>query len=500
MKKYDFVIIGSGLGGLLTAYILVKEGLNVCALEKNTQFGGASQNFVRDKVVFDTGIHYIGSFDKGQVLYNYFKYFNLSGKMNMLKLNTNAFDIISFDGDDNEYQYANGYDAFKKRLTEIFPQESLNIDKYIADLKKIKSSYPLYNLEIPNNFFVNESKYNSCPASAYLKSLTNNKKLQNVLAGTNLLYAGKRGSSPLSVHALINNSYIESAYKFIDGSAQMIDLLVKQIREAGGVILNKKEIVKFNFEGKNISSVETSTGERFFAKKFISNFHPKETFKLIPEDKVRRIYYNRIVNLKNTISTFAFYITLKNNTLEYKNSNYYHYRQNDVWCAGSYTPETWPNTYMLVSNYDAKNPKYANGLSILTYMNMQEVEKWKNTKIGRRGDTYAAFKQQKVEQMLDVLNQRFPGIKNKINKVYTSSPLTYRDYIGCSDGSIYGIEKDAKNWNKNIVMPKTKIPNLLFTGQNINLHGVLGVTIGSVLTAASVLGLEYLVKKIKSKI
>jgi all-trans-retinol 13,14-reductase len=46
-------------------------------------------------------------------------------------------------------------------------------------------------------------------------------------------------------------------------------------------------------------------------------------------------------------------------------------------------------------------------------------------------------------------------------------------------------------------MPKTKIPNFYFTGQNTNLHGVLGVTIGSVVTCGEILGLEYLLKKIK---
>lgn len=34
MAKYDAVIIGSGLGGLCTAYILAKHGMKVCVLEK----------------------------------------------------------------------------------------------------------------------------------------------------------------------------------------------------------------------------------------------------------------------------------------------------------------------------------------------------------------------------------------------------------------------------------------------------------------------------------
>ena len=55
--KYDVVIIGSGLGGLVSAIILAREGYSVCVLEKNQQFGGNLQTFSRDKVIFDTGVH-----------------------------------------------------------------------------------------------------------------------------------------------------------------------------------------------------------------------------------------------------------------------------------------------------------------------------------------------------------------------------------------------------------------------------------------------------------
>jgi all-trans-retinol 13,14-reductase len=36
-QPYDVVIIGSGLGGLLCATLLAKEGMKVCVLEKNKQ-------------------------------------------------------------------------------------------------------------------------------------------------------------------------------------------------------------------------------------------------------------------------------------------------------------------------------------------------------------------------------------------------------------------------------------------------------------------------------
>jgi all-trans-retinol 13,14-reductase len=98
---------------------------------------------------------------------------------------------------------------------------------------------------------------------------------------------------------------------------------------------------------------------------------------------------------------------------------------------------------------------------------------------------------------IDRIGKQFPGIRDKIKTYYTSTPLTYRDYTGTLEGSIYGIMKDCNNPLKSFILPRTKIPNLLMTGQNINLHGVLGVTIGSLLTCGELIGFQNLLKKIK---
>lgn len=47
MPQYDAVIIGAGLGGLLCANILAREGMHVCVLEQNSVIGGGMQSFAR---------------------------------------------------------------------------------------------------------------------------------------------------------------------------------------------------------------------------------------------------------------------------------------------------------------------------------------------------------------------------------------------------------------------------------------------------------------------
>jgi len=106
--KYDIVIIGSGLGGLVSANILARHGYRVCVLEKNKQYGGNLQIFVRDKNIFDTGVHYIGSLGEGENLNQYFTYLGIMDELKLLKLDEDRYDIITFDNDKKEYFHAQG--------------------------------------------------------------------------------------------------------------------------------------------------------------------------------------------------------------------------------------------------------------------------------------------------------------------------------------------------------------------------------------------------------
>jgi all-trans-retinol 13,14-reductase len=217
MQKFDAVIIGSGLGGLACGTILAKEGYKVCILEKNKQIGGTLQTFVRDRVIFDSGVHYVGGLDKGQNLYSLFTYLGIMDKLKLRKMDEDVFDAVVFDGDPNVYKYAQGYENFIKTLAKDFPEEEEAIRKYCDGIREVCSKFPLYNLRSGDYF--EKVGVLEIDTQTFLESITPNKKLQNVLAGTSLLYAGVPYKTPLYVHALVINSYIESSWRFVDGGS-----------------------------------------------------------------------------------------------------------------------------------------------------------------------------------------------------------------------------------------------------------------------------------------
>jgi all-trans-retinol 13,14-reductase len=501
MAQYDVVIIGSGLGGLESAYILSREGYKVLVLEKNRQLGGSLQIFVRDKAIFDTGIHYIGGLDEGQNLNQSFRYFGIMDKLQLHKMDMNAFDIITFDNDPVEYRHAQGYDNFVEQLSMQFPKERENLKTYAEKIREVCDYFPLYQLK-EDDAPILGTKYLDVDTRDWIAAITPDVKLQNVLAGSNPLYAGEGSKTPIYVHALVVNTYIESSYKCVDGGAQIERLLTKNIKAMGGEIRNYAEVTRIVEKDGLVTHVELKDGERIEGKHFISNIHPATTMNILESDKIKKAYRNRLQSLENSSSAFIVDIALKPNTFEYRNSNYYHYRRNDVWTSMRMMGKDWPDGYCVFIPKSSRSDKYADSMTILGYMQYEEVKQWENTFAtipkhrDSRGQEYEDFKINRAERIIDEVAKKFPNLRSCIKSYTSSTPLTYRDYIGARDGGLYGIAKDYRDPLKTFISPKTKIPNLFFTGQNLNMHGVLGVTVGAIRTCGEFVGQNYLVRKI----
>src|SRR6056297_1970616 len=121
MSKIEVAIIGSGLGGLLTGYILAREGMQVEIFEKNDHPGGCMQSYKKNGHWFDTGLHYIGGAAPGQNLHQFFRYFGLLPDLPIKPLDPTGFERIRYQG--QEFRWATGFDAFAQELKKSFPKE-----------------------------------------------------------------------------------------------------------------------------------------------------------------------------------------------------------------------------------------------------------------------------------------------------------------------------------------------------------------------------------------
>lgn len=493
MSKYDIIIIGSGLGGLECAAILSKEGYNVCVLEKNPLFGGCFQTYQRRGHRLDTGIHYIGSLDEGQIMNQYFRYFGIMDKLAIKRLDEEAFDRIYFK--ERYYDFAMNYDTFVETLCKEFPQERDHLKRYTEEIRKVGQLISIEHLQ-KGLISQNGMDYFNTSASGFIQEITPNSNLQQILAGSSLLYGGIKDKSTFYEHAMITNSYMEGAYRFIDGSMQVSDELIKLIRANGGTVLNNKEVTRIVVQDEKVTAVEVNQEERFESDYIISNIHPQVTLKLLDKNRsIRPAYASRINGLENSYGVFTTYLTMKKESCPYLNHNIYLHQYEDVWYDKSRQIGPIPSC-MISMQASSTHPQYTDVVSILTPMYIDEVAEWAHSTPEKRGDSYRLFKEKKAEEILRFIRQCGINFDSSIEQIYTTTPLSYRDYTGTVDGSAYGILKDYQYPQAGFVSTRTKLKNLFLTGQNMNVHGALGVTLTAMLTCSEFVGQAYLAKKI----
>lgn len=405
MASFDIAIIGAGLGGLICSNILSKEGFNVCLIEKNQKLGGSLQTFNRKGCVFNTGMNYAGSLDNTQVLNRYFRYLNILDKIKIKRLNQDGFDII--DLPDGQYNLVNGYDNFVESLSACFPSERNNLKEYVNRLQSICSAIPMYSFTgEPADLLENRNM--GIGAADFIKTVISDNRLRNIIAGNNLLYSGVENKTPLYVHALINNSFISSAWRMVDGSHHLVNALSENLTANGGTIIQGQNVKKLILNNHIAQYVQLSDGRQIKSKYFIANIHPDLVLDMLDHGELREAYVNRIRNLQNTMGLFTLYLVFKPDSVPYVNSNFYHYHEDNVWVASHYDAKRWPQTYLCMHSAGSGSQEYARSGSVITYMDYNEVKMWEHTFTGNRGDDYLDFKEQRHPFCLMLLKSNFP--------------------------------------------------------------------------------------------
>ncbi len=482
--KYDAVIIGSGLGGLECAHILSKAGMSVLLLERGTQAGGCLQSYRRLGLAFDTGFHYVGGLDEGQSLHSAFRHLGLL-RLPWQRLD-NHFDRVTIGN--QTFSFAQGYDAFVETLTAAFPAERDALNKYADMLKQCgEQQFDALNPQTGESSLL--SRFFETSAYQYLTETFHDPLLINVLCGTSLKMELRKESLPLFTFAHGNGSFIESSWRLKGDGSLIVNSLADGIRMHGGEIICNTEVRELvEKDGKLVHAV-CSNGEIYEGNIFISNIHPAVTCNLVKQSsRMKKVYRSRITHLENTFGMFTVSLRIKPQTLRYFNWNQYIYKEPDVW---AFHLKNNPVSGVLVScRIPEDGSKYVQQVDLLTPMNWSECEQWSHTEVGRRGEDYKAMKKRVADECITLAERFIPGLRDRITGCYTSTPLTYRNYTLTPEGSAYGLRKDFKNPMITLLSPRTPIPNLLLTGQNLMLHGLHGVTMTALFTCAEVLGKE----------
>ena len=482
------IIIGGGIGGLVTGALLAKEGFQVTVLEKNAIIGGGLQTFKRHGVGFPTGMHIFGGFREDGNLRKIFGYLGIMDEISLHPTDENASDVVTMMDTGETYCLPRGKEYFIAYLAEKFPAEKEHIKDYINRLFKLSEEEDLFYLREASADHISHSDDFLGSVNQLRDRYITDPKLKALLAYLNPLFGGDPQTTPAYIHALLSTLHINGTFQFVGESQQMADALVKVIENAGGQVLANEEVVKIEVENRQVTGVFTSKGHRYQAENYISDVHPDMLLRIIDPQAFSTAFKSRIQSVPETSSSFKVYIKFKDKAFPYQ--NHAHFCLSDT-CD-------WPQSVMFVTPPVPQQGEFAETMVIISPMDFGKVKQWENTRLGHRGEEYELWKQEMTNEMLAFMARLYPDFRNYIEFAFAASPLTIRDYYGNKEGSNYGFQKDSNHLMLSQMSVSTKVKNLFLTGQNVNIHGLCGVSLTAIETAEALVGRNMIVNKINN--
>ncbi|MBF0450243.1 MAG: NAD(P)/FAD-dependent oxidoreductase [Candidatus Magnetomorum sp.] len=514
---YDAIVIGSGMGGMTTAAILSRLGHKVLVLEQHYTAGGFTHTFKHKGYEFDVGLHYVGevgqAFSPVRLLFDF-----ITKKQLKWHRTDDLYDRFFFKQE--MYEFVSGKSQFTDRMFHYFPDDKEAILQYLTLLDRVHNLSGPYFMERAMPFWLGSmfnliteplcKPYFEQTVKTVLDSLTSNQKLQSVLAGQMGTYGLPPLQSSFGIHALVASHFLEGAYFPIGGSSRIAETIQPVIEQSGGAMLTQAKVDRILVHNGRVRGVKLENGDEIEAKTVVSSIGIANTCRQLLAHESQQAYMNRILEKTSpACGHLCLFIGLKESakSLGLKQTNLWLYPDYDHDLNYARALSEGPNSFpgLFISFPSTKDPEWEmrypekSTIQVISFAPFEWFQKWDHTSWRKRGDDYEALKQKLTEQMLSRLYQHVPQIKNKIDYMSLSTPLTTRHFCNYQKGEIYGLAHTPERFQQKELRAYTSIKGLFLSGQDIVACGIAGAMMTGAVTAAAMIG-PLLTEKVFKKI
>ena len=504
---YDTIIIGSGISGLTTAVLLAREGQKVLILERHYVAGGRTHTFKRAGYEWDVGVHYLsGDLQNPDMPVRQLIDFICDGKIEWADLGE-VYDVMKIGK--KTFQFVKGVDGFKDNLIESFPEEEEAIEKFVQLVldvgeagmkfhmsKAIVPSGPLP----PDDFKTPEFFLEYAAKSTYevLESLTSNKELIQVLS----IQYGGYGTSPkkgsFGMHAFMANAYLNGASFPVGGASVIADTIIPFLNSFGGKVFVNADVKEICVEDNKAKGVIMQDGRFISSNNVVSSTGIEITIKnLLPSNIVDQYQLKDVLtNLEPSLSHGCLFIGLKGSPEELELPKYNMWvlqegRDHDD-CLNEFLEDiNKPFPFVHISFPSAKDTNWSNQypdkstIDIITSLPYELFEPWKGEKWNERGEEYNALKESISQRLLEIMYEKLPQLKGKVEYYELSTPITTEHFVTGDKGGMCGTLHSPERFMNKFLQPKTPVDNFYLSGHDIMTCGVGAAMCAGYLTASA---------------
>ncbi len=509
--RYDALVVGSGIGGLTTASLLAELGWRVAVLEQHYTAGGATHSYERAGYDWDVGVHYIGDMGTRTTVRRAMDFLS-QGQLDWAPMDPH-YDRF-FIGD-RTYDAVAGREPFRDNLVAHFPRETAAVDRYLALLGEVSRGMRTFALDrtLP--------PWAAAVAGPWLRrrmppgferttwdvlsELTDDPELIAVLTGQwgDLGLPPKRSS--FVIQALIAKHYLHGGYYPVGGASRIAETILPRIRAAGGEVYTYARVAEILVRDGRARGVRMADGHEIECERVVSDAGVLNTFaRLLPAETRHALGYEPLLAaVKPSIGHLGVYIGLQATAAELglPKTNYWIYPGGHDYDGALERFERDPTgefPVVYLSFPSAKDPDFERRhpgratVEIVAPAPYEIFAPWAGSTWGKRGEDYEALKQRHGERLLEHLYAKLPQLRGRVDYWEVSTPLSMQWFCGWERGELYGLDHDPVRMRQRWLRPRTRLPGLWLTGQDVMSCGVTGAMMGGVAAATSDAGMRRL--------
>ncbi|HYU35577.1 MAG TPA: NAD(P)/FAD-dependent oxidoreductase [Thermoanaerobaculia bacterium] len=251
--RYDAVIIGAGIGGLIAANLLARAGLKTLLVEQHYMVGGYCSTFKRAGFTFDAATHFYPLLGNPETLTG-----RLLGELGVRTgwVKMDPVDTFHFP-DGSRFAVPADFATYLARLKVEFPAESAALDgffgavreTYLLGLLHYFRGKPLAQVE-------RLAPYRSLSVREVLDRSFEDRKLKLLLTADCPHWGSPPGRTSFVFDSMLRLSYFLGNYYPQGGSQAFADDLARCFEERGGHVLISAAVRKILIEDETARGVE----------------------------------------------------------------------------------------------------------------------------------------------------------------------------------------------------------------------------------------------------
>ncbi len=501
-KRYDALVIGSGIGGLSCAASLAMFNYKVLVLEKNRFLGGSMASFTEPdtgKWKWSPGIQWVCDYSETSVDYMLLKAIT-GGKASFSPLDEEC-QIKYFPDLDYQFTFLNDKSKLLEKLKSEFPDESQLIDLYFKHLLILEKKSGMFSLpkrfppSIARIMFGFSKAFKMLPHmdKTVIEVLDDvlkigNMKLRAILLSFSHYFGIPLDETPFPFYAYAQNMQFKGMYYPDGGGEALVEALMATVTLKGGEAHTSSGVKRIIFENGRAVGVETEDGSDIFADKIISSIGIKETLLgLVPEEEqpaklVRTLqkhhavpsFLELLVGFEGDLSSFGIGRTAYKTIIG-----------DPSVMSHNPTQKGWVCDDLTISFPSLLNRKHQDpGYQTAEMHHETRYEYFEKYEGKQDGAEYKRIVEQITQNYLDRLDEKFPGISKHVSYTKLITPLDVKQFTHHDKGSMFGLDIQ-KAFNPDL-SPRSGMKNLFFTGEDIFAQGL--TPLNGVITASVVTG------------